>query len=126
MNKTIIIENGKKYIELPYGRSKRFDGSLEVTDSGVYATRFTDTGVSIGDVSISDLPTAIDGFSVHIFTSCPAEYALGSNAVVRIGTETDNDICIEQAAAELVYRDSVLTILSGSAYINGICCGEGR
>lgn len=120
MNKTIILKNNGKYIELPYGRDKHFDVDLKVDKNASNILKFTNDEIHINDVAFSDNEIHLDGLDGTVFESAQTEYALGDNGVLKVGAKAQNDIVIENASGEMLFSNGDLIIMSGNVYINGI------
>ena len=126
MNKTIIIQNKEKYIELPFGREKSFDDGLCVGKNAGHSTKFSDDGAFIDDTNIGGQVVNFGSFAAEVFTENPKTYSVGDSGLLRIGSKDTNDIRVNGASAEIAIEGSKVIIHSGYVYRNGICCGSGQ
>lgn len=126
MNKTIIIQNTEKYIELPYGREKAFDDTLFVSARGENHTHFTEDGAFLDDLLLTEKQANCGLFSAKIFSECLTEYSIDTSSVLRVGEKTTNDIVSPGASAEILIENDKLTVQTGYVYRNGLRCGKGQ
>ena len=126
MNKTIIIQNKEKYIELPFGREKSFDDALCVARNAAHTTRFSDEGAFIDDAKLGDKAVGFGSFIAQVFTDNSRTYAVDDSSALRIGSKDTDDIRIPGASAEMTIEGSKATVHSGYVYRNGSCCSIGE
>lgn len=126
MDKSIVISNGSKYIELPFDVERCFDSELKVGKNGAYCVHFAEEGAYINDTPITQEKSSVDSLTAQIFVSAPTEYSISGKSVLRIGAEPYCDVVIADAAGELAVGQGVARVLSGTVFINGVCRTEGE